>query len=123
MQQNMQMQQQMMQMQQQMNAMQEAVAYEPLDKKMMRLEDGVFVKQKFDVMEFVTGCEFPNIYYAYARKGIDKKKGKKEFKFKEKSSFYERCLQGSCKPYKMKVYNEQKVEDDKVCMRMKKDCK
>lgn len=123
MQQNMQMQQQMMQMQQQMNQMQEVVAYEPLDKKLMRLEDGVFIKQKFDIMEMMTGCEFPNVYYAYARKGTEKKKGKKEFKYKEKSSFYDRCLQGSCKPYKMKVYNEQKVEDDKICMRCKKDCK
>jgi len=123
MQQNMQMQQQMMQMQQQMNQMQEVVAYEPLDKKMARLEDGVFIKQKFDIMEMMTGCEFPNQYYAYARKGKEKKKGKKEFKFKEKSSFYDRCLQGSCKPYKMKVYNEQKVEDDKICMRCKKDCR
>merc|ERR1712170_26801 len=94
-----------------------------MDQKLMNLA-GVIVKQKFELMEALSGCEFPNVYYVYprARGDKDKKKGKKIFKYKEKSSFYDRCLTGSCKPFHMKVENEQKHSEDEVCMRCQKEC-
>jgi len=98
--------------------------YLPMDVKLMQL-DGVLIKQKFDLIEELSGCERPNIYYVYARKkgDKDKKKGDKLFKYKEKSSFYERCLTGSCKPFHMKCKNEQQGASDENCMRCEKECK
>lgn len=99
--------------------------YMPMDVKLMQLE-GVLIKQKFDLIEALSGCERPNIYYVYARHKKDKdKKGKggKLFKYKEKSTFYERCMTGSCKPFRMKCSNEQKGADDADCMRCDKECR
>jgi len=107
---------------QQMQMMPQEV-YIPMHQKLLALP-GVYVKQKFDLMEALTGCERENTYYVYARDkhDKDKKKGKKLFKYKEKSSFYERCLTGSCKPFKMKCKNEQQMAGDEYCMRCQKDC-
>jgi len=98
--------------------------YIPMDLKLVQLE-GVLIKQKFDLMENLTGCERPNIYYVYGRNKNDKdtKKGKKLFKYHEKSSFYDRCLTGSCKPFHMKVQNQQQSADDEYCMKCEKECK
>jgi hypothetical protein len=80
--------------------------FKPMPQKLMEL-DGVMIKQKFDLMEFVTGCEFPNEYYAYMRAGTKGKCGPKLFSWKEKSNCYERtCMKGSCKPFRMKVKNQ-----------------
>jgi len=119
----MQQQQQLMVMQQQMNQMQEKTRYKTMPEKLESYEHGIFVKQKFDIMEELSGCEFPNIYYVYRLGEDGKKKGEKEFKYKEKSSCYERMGGGACKRFNLKVTNEQKVEDDETCMRCEKDCK
>lgn len=102
---------------------QQQQVYLPMDTKLMQL-DGVLIKQKFDLLEGLTGCERPNIYFVYMRnkKDKDKKKGPKLFKYKEKSSFYDRCLTGSCKPFKMKCQNEQQMANDENCMRCEKEC-
>jgi len=119
-------QQQQAQFQQQLNPQQQPQGvYIPLNIKMMQLE-GIIVKQKFDILEAMTGCEQENKYHVYARHKNDKeKKGKggKLFKYKEKSSFYERCLAGSCKPFRMKCSNEQKNAEDETCMECSKECK
>jgi len=98
--------------------------YIPMDTKLMQM-DGVFIKQKFEIMEALSGCEFPNIYYVYQRNkhDKDKKKGSKIFKYKEKSTFYERCMTGSCKPFRMKVQNEQQTAEDENCMKCTKECR
>jgi hypothetical protein len=133
----MQMQQMQMQMQQMqgqnqamMNAQHEASRYFSVQEKLEGMNPGVIVKQKFEIMEALSGCEFPNIYYVYGIKGnADEKgrykKGKKEFKYSEKSDCYDRfCLTGSCKPFTMKCKNLQKDEDkNQTAMRCKKDCK
>jgi len=99
--------------------------YIPLHTKLQQM-DGCLVKQKFELLEELSGCEMPNIYYVYQRnkKNKDKKKGDKIFKYKEKSSWYERqCMTGSCKPFRMKVKNEQAMAEDEECMRCEKECK
>lgn len=122
-QQNMMMMQQMQQMQNQLNEVQKAVEYKTLDKKLEDFEGGVQVKQKFEIMEALSGCEFPNVYHVYKRDPKSgKKKGDKEFKFKEKSDCWDRMWTGACKPFRMKVYNKQKVEDTEQCLRCSKPC-
>jgi len=123
-QQQMMMQQQMAQMQQQMNNMKEKDAFQPLDKKLESYNHGVIIKQKFEIMEALSGCEFPNVYHVYKRDEKGKKKGDKAFKYSEKSDCYDRCMTGGCKPFKMKVKSTQKDSDDNtVCMRCVKECK
>lgn len=123
-QQNMAMQQQMMAQQQQLAVLNEELEYKSLDKKMDSFEHGIIVKQKMDLLEMLSGCERPNEYEVFRRKAGGGKKGKKEFKYKEKSTCYERqCMTGSCKPFRMKCINEQKVKDDDVCMFNEKECK
>lgn len=123
-QENMRMQQQMNQMQSQMNQMNQAMTYRDLPEKMESFEHGVIVKQKFDLLQVLTGCEIANQYYVYRRDHEGKMKGEKEFKYSEKSTCYERmCMTGSCKPYRMKCFNNQKIADGEYCMRCQKDCK
>lgn len=101
-----------------------------LEQKLMDCHDGVVIRQKMDLMEMLTGCEKENVYYAYkAKKGKDgegKKKGHKIFKFKEKSTYYQRCVAGSCKRFGMKCYqyNAQNEDEDKqLVLRGEKECK
>lgn len=92
---------------------------------------GVYIKQKFDFAEMVTGCEMPNEYYVYSinqRNPELKKKpkdAKKIFKYKEKSTCYERqCMRGECKPFNMKIISMLPgPSDDKQVMRTEKECK
>ena len=99
--------------------------YLPMNEKLMAV-GGVIIKQKFNLLEAVSGCERPNVYYVYPRhkKDKDKKKGAKMFKYKEKSTCYERCLTGNCKPFRMKCHNKQKKDgDEEQCMECKKECR
>ena len=92
--------------------------------KIMQLE-GIFVKQKLDLTEVITGCETENKYYVYEKKADKiKKKGKKLWKCKEKSGCYSRnCLSPVCREFKMKIENladnEEQTED---CMILEKPC-
>lgn len=124
MQQNMQMMQQMNQMQAQMNNMNEQIEYKTLDKKLEEYDHGMIICQKLDLLELFTGCERENVYEVYKRDANGKKKGKSELTFKEKSTCCNRNFcKGPWKTFKMKCYNEQKVQDEEECMRSFKDCK
>ncbi len=71
---------------------------------------GIFIKQKINVMEHVTGCEMDNNYNVYAcDKDGDKKKSLKLFKCKEKSScLSKKCLRPDSRPFEMYVEHENK---------------
>jgi Scramblase len=74
---------------------------------------GVYVKQKLDMLEVMTGCERNNRYDIYGLKESGKKKGKKLFKAKEKTPF---CQRQFCAPawreFKMKITSKASHEDD-----------
>lgn len=96
----------------------------PHQQKIMQLE-GIFVKQKMDLTEVITGCETENKYYVYQKKdGEVKKKGKKLYKCKEKSSCYSRnCLSPICRELKMKIENLADNEDlTEDCLMIEKPC-
>jgi len=63
-------------------------------------------------MEMVTGCETENKYLVMAAdKDGNAKKKNVLFKCKEKSSFCARqCLNGDCRPFKIKVEHDSKGE-------------
>ena len=66
--------------------------------------DGIFVKQKFDLMEALSGCDQNNTYNVFPLSKDGEKKGKKLFKAKEKSSFCaKQCLAPDCKPFQIKI--------------------
>lgn len=66
---------------------------------MESFQNGIFIKQKFEAFEAVTGCETANKYYVYERGTDNKKMGQKLIKCKEQSSFLARqCLKGSARP-------------------------
>jgi len=76
-----------------------------------RLEarDGIFIKQKMDIAEVMTGCDVENVYYVYPMTKDGEKKGKKLFKAKEKSGCCARqCLSAECRPFQLKI----NLEDD-----------
>lgn len=78
----------------------------------------MFIKQKLEVLEVVTGCETPNLYKVYAADANGERVGKQKpiFKCKEKSECCQRiCCPGNCRAFKMKVKNYQKKmgDDDK----------
>jgi hypothetical protein len=53
----------------------------------------IFVKQKFEMLEMLTGCETENRYKVYAADENMDKVGEPVFKCKEKSNFFARnCL-------------------------------
>ncbi len=75
--------------------------------KIMALE-GIFVKQYFEVLEVISGCETENKYGIYRKKkGKVKKKGKKLWKAKEKSGCLSRqCCSNECRELDIKVKNK-----------------
>ncbi|CAD8113117.1 unnamed protein product [Paramecium sonneborni] len=70
-------------------------------------QDGIFIKQKFELFEALTGFETPNVYKVYPANDQGKKKKQKAlFKCKEKSSTCARiCLPGNARPFEMKISN------------------
>jgi len=66
--------------------------------------DGIFIKQKMDLLEMMTGCEQGNTYYVYPLGKDGDKKGKKLYKAKEKSScFAKQCMSAECRPFQLKI--------------------
>jgi len=62
---------------------------------------GIFVKQKFELLEVVTGFETENKYTVYAWDVSGKNEGIPLFKCKEKSGFSNRnCLPGDCRSFR-----------------------
>lgn len=75
--------------------------------------DGIFIKQKFDWQEAITGCEQENVYYVYPLSKGGEKKGNKLFECKEKSSCCARlCLSGECRPFQVSVNTVDKEFED-----------
>lgn len=68
----------------------------------------MYIKQKFETIESITGCETPNIYKVYeADANGNKISSKILFKCKEKSNCCVRnCLPGSARPFTMVVKNK-----------------
>lgn len=68
---------------------------------------GIFIKQKFEVLEALTGCETENKYQVFRADSNGERTNEILFKAKEKSDCLARqCLSGDCRPFKCKVENE-----------------
>lgn len=86
----------------------------------MSFSNGVYIKQKFDITEALTGYENKNKYYVYERSADGSKKGKKILKCKEKSNACSRnCLSSAQRAFNMKCLNLFDNED--LCLRMEKE--
>jgi len=88
--------------------------------------DGIFIKQKMDLLEAMSGCEQGNTYYVYPLGKDGDKKGKKLFKAKEKSScFAKQCMTGDCRPFQLKVNLEDDSEelDNEPFLLLDRPCK
>jgi hypothetical protein len=92
----------------------------------LRALERVFIKQKIELLEVITGCETQNKYEIFAADSDGDKKGKALFKAKEKSGWCERnCLAADCRPFKMKIADEQFEQDnesEQVFLRLDRDC-
>jgi hypothetical protein len=90
------------------------------------INTGIFVKQQFDLMEALTGCEQANTYYVYEMTKEGDHKKKKIFKCKEKSGWCARnCLAPDCKPFDMhvkKVAKDADLDTDETVIRMERKC-
>jgi len=76
------------------------------------INTGIYIKQKFDIMEALTGCDTPNRYYVYELNKAGEAKKKKIFKCIEKSGWCARnCMSSDSKPFEMYVYKQFKDED------------
>jgi len=93
----------------------------------LNLLNRIFVKQKFEMLEMLTGCETENRYKVYAADQGLERVGRPIFKCKEKSGFFARnCLSGDCRPFEMKVVHEDREEDDDVddmILHLNRSCK
>lgn len=68
---------------------------------------GLFVKQKLEWLEILTGCETENEYTVYATDVAGNKEGVPLFKCKEKSGCLNRnLLPGDCRTFKMEITNK-----------------
>lgn len=89
--------------------------------QMLKSWNGIYVKQKTELMEAITGCETGNKYLVYERGGNGRRKGKEMLECKEFSSCCARnCTTSGCRPFKMRVFNLWN-HDDK-CLEMDRDC-
>ena len=70
---------------------------------------GISIKQKIELIEAVTGCEFENRYIVYLADQTGEKLKQTLFKAREKSNCCARiCLSGDCRPFTVDV--EHKAE-------------
>lgn len=87
-------------------AMKDQMGYQEMSKKLDGMS-GIFVKQKLDLLELMTGCDMPNKYEVYAMKD-GQKTGRSQFLYTEKSGCCSRmCLPPDCRPLDMSVISEQ----------------
>lgn len=106
----------------------------------LALLSSIFVKQKFEMLEMLTGCETENRYKVYAAGQGLERVGRPIFKCKEKSGFMARnCLRyrinyciiyifysGDCRPFQMKIIHEDREEDDEdddMCLLLDRPCR
>jgi len=87
-------------------AMKEQMGYQEMSKKFDGMS-GVFIKQKMDLLEALSGCDMPNKYEVYNMKD-GMKTGRSQFLYTEKSGCCSRqCLPPDCRPLDMSVISEQ----------------
>lgn len=90
------------------------------------INGGIYIKQKFDILEAMTGCETANKYYVHELNNSGEAKKKKIFKCKEKSGWCARnCMAPDCKPFNMEVKKCAKDEDfdtDETVILMEREC-
>ena len=116
---------QLNQMKKEQDKMKEENSYQQLSKK-LDAQDGIFIKQKIDLLEVLTGCNTENKYEIFPLVNNEKKEGAAPlFLFSEKSSCFNRnCLSADCRPLNMNVLNFQKQGvDAEVCLKVVRPCK
>jgi hypothetical protein len=90
------------------------------------IPQGIFVKQKFDILEAMTGCDTPNRYYVFEQNPSGGAKKKKIFKCKEKSGWCSRqYLSSDCKPFDMEIkkcFKDEDFDSEEVVIRLERDC-
>lgn len=88
---------------------------------------GVFVKQQFDAIEAITGCDTKNKYYVYEQTRDGGSKKKRLFKAKEESGWCVRnCMSADCKPFDMKIKKcaiDPDYDNDETVILLERDCK
>ena len=95
----------MHQMQAQMNQLEENMRSKGFQETVMQ-QQGVFIKQKFELLEALTGCETENRYGIYKYRPDGRAYGTPILKCKEKSSWLARnCLPSGCRGFEMICYD------------------
>lgn len=99
-------------------------AFIPMSKKIEDFADGIQLKQKYETLEELQGCEFPNIYWVYKQDKNKRRKGDIQFKWSEKTKLCNRITPVNCKSYQMNCYNYNKDElgHDNLCLKCYKEC-
>lgn len=73
-----------------------------------KYNNGIYMKQRYEKMEELIACEYPNIYYVYERLENGQKGYTSELKFKDSSDCCDRLYTSGCKQYRMNVYYQYK---------------
>ena len=88
--------------------------------------NGVFVKQRMNMMEVVTGCEMESVFDIFQKDPTkEATQGKRIWRAVEESSCAQRnCVQQSCRAFNVKVMNMQKspFDDAPVSLHMNRPC-
>ena len=112
---------QMQAMQQQMAQLKEQVRSKGWEEKVMKLQ-GVFIKQKFELFEAVTGCETENRYDVYKYRPDGRAYGNPLLICKERSGCCARCCMTSdCRSFTMNCM-DMGTETEDVVMIMRRPC-
>ena len=85
-------------------------APDSVEKLFKEFVNGAVIKQRYEWMEELITCEYPNIYYVYGRDENGKKSYVSDLKFKDKSDYCDRLGSYNCKKYRMKAYFQKKNE-------------
>jgi len=65
---------------------------------------GIFLKQEFDYMGALTGCERPNRYYVYELNPMGEAKRRRLFKCDERPDWCAKhCMSADCRPFELKI--------------------
>ena len=90
-------------------------------KQMLMSWGGVYIKQKIELAEIISGCETGNTYSVFERGNHGRRRGKEMLSCKEYSSCCSRnCTPSSCRPFKMRVFNLWNHESK--CIEMERSC-
>jgi len=116
---------QLNQMQKEQAALKEVTGYQDMAKKLMSV-DGLYIRQKFNMMEAATGCNMPDKYHVFQLENTENAQySKPMFRFTESSGCCSRtCLKADCRPLKMEVTNLQYgTEQDCPVLYIERPCK